>query len=320
MLRHRTGALTTLGLLLWGASACDPKQLETPKVIAETDGIIRDIALDSTHVYWTNAGSDDVVLRVPRRDGATVEPLAQGDGSPFAIALGGTSVFYATSGGVEGDVLWEVSQSGGSPSSAASVDDSISHLVIDGDTLFYSTTAGTIYRTQAGQTPTAIATDQGDIGGLGYDDLRLYWVDTDAGALMRVDRGGGKSVSLAEGMSRPRGLAVEGGSAFVTAGVADRGIGGEVLRISLSDGTTTSLVSGLSIGGDGELIAHEGSVYWFEVEGNLTSVMTVPVSGGIGQRVAEYEGAGAFGLVADREDLYWAVSAGPKSQLLEVHF
>jgi len=305
------------------SSACDDATtLKQAKVLAETDGVIRDIALSDTHVYWTNAGGDEVVLRVSRdadSGSGSVDPLADNDGSPFAIALSGTDLYFTTSGGPEGDALWRLGLEGGDEVLTASANGAIVALAADDGGVIYATNAGAIYAASGDPTsPTKIVDERGPIASLATTPQFLFFTDGASGEVIRITRDGGKPLVLADGLLQPRGLAISDSAVFVAVGASDEGVGGEILKIDLAGGNITQLASEQAISGSGDLVLHDGRLYWFHLDGNTTSVNRVSTGGGSVQEVAREQGTGAFGLAIDRRGLFWAVVDGPKSRILEV--
>lgn len=312
--------LSLLLIALGGLSAAcdDAKTLKEAQVIAETDGIIRDLALDESYVYWTNAGGEDVVQRVSRDQGV-IDPLADNDGSPFALEIAGNSLYFTTSGGSEGDAVWELGLEGGDEVRVASAESTIVQLAADEVGVFYATEDGEIFvASGSGADGTQIVGDRGDISALAITTQFVFYADSSSGEVLRVTRDGGKPLVLADGLQQPRGLVVTDSAVFVAVGVSDEGVGGEVLKIDAAGGGITQLANEQAISGTGDLVLHDGRLYWFHIEGSTTSVNRISTGGGAVQEVAREESAGAFGLTIDREGLYWAVVDGPKSRILEV--
>jgi hypothetical protein len=70
------------------------------------------IALDDTHVYWTN--NDGTVMKVSK-DGGSLTLVAVGPPEAWSIALGNTHVYWASGANSPGGMVMKVSKEGGSP-------------------------------------------------------------------------------------------------------------------------------------------------------------------------------------------------------------
>ena len=117
-------------------------------------------------------------------------------------------------------------------------------LAIDGDTVFWGTVDGRVFRHDATGN-TLLATDTSAIGSVGFDAGRVYYTVT--GFLRAVPRLGGATSTIADKMGLPFALVIDRGSAFLL----DYGQGiaaGRALRVEL-DGTVKVLLAGLDVPG-----------------------------------------------------------------------
>jgi hypothetical protein len=102
--------------------------------------------------------------------------------------------------------------------------------------------AANIYRMVPGQQPTVYASGLTNVTDLAFgSDGSLYAVEIASqgllngpiGALVKIPAGGGTAATVADGLFAPYGVALRGGSAYVTTGSVLPG-GGQVIRIPLS--------------------------------------------------------------------------------------
>ncbi len=115
-------------------------------------------------------------------------------------------------------------------------------LAVDGDTVFWGTTDGSVQRHDSAGT-SVLSTVKGPISSVAFDAANVYF--TTLGILHRVPRAGGATVDVAINIGQVFALSVDSGTAFMI----DYGSGtfdGRVLRID-SDGVVTPLATGLDV-------------------------------------------------------------------------
>lgn len=159
------------------------------------------VAVDATHVYWTEYTSGDAVRRVPL-DGGAPQRLALGLGAG-GIAVDATHVYWAENHRLAGSGIFvrRVPKGGGV----------VQTLYADSGT-------------------TAVESPQP----LVIDDTYVYWVFPGAsdGAIMKVPKDGGAAVTLAAPTWFPYGLAINKTHVYwTTFRATNSGAGGTVERV-----------------------------------------------------------------------------------------
>jgi len=95
------------------------------------------IAVDSTHVYWTEGyGSDRRVMKVPRSGGGAVSVLASGQEYPSGLAIDQTHAYWIEEGRRR---VMKVPLSGGLPVTIASMQRPGGGIAVDAENVYWTT-------------------------------------------------------------------------------------------------------------------------------------------------------------------------------------
>jgi hypothetical protein len=139
-------------------------------------------------VYYSDGKN---VLSVPTAGGTPPTTIVPAQASPYALALGATQIFWSNEGG-QGEVLSMPLAGGNATPTSIATGTANTRLATDGTNLYFAHpgTAGndsSILRVPVGGgTPTALVTGQPTPETIVLDAQSVYWVDTYAGAIMKL--------------------------------------------------------------------------------------------------------------------------------------
>jgi hypothetical protein len=203
------------------------------------------VVVDSSHVYWTNAGMYAVgngsVVRA-RLDGSEVTTLATSQKVPTDLVLGTSEVYWTNHGG--GSLGHTASDgSGGARAQLIGTTGTPAQLVLVSNRIYWTDDANNCigFVSLATLSPTQLICSQTFPSGIVAAGSVLYWTDRglgDAGSVVSYATGvdSGASLTLASGGS-PQYLAVDPQNVYWTAGA------GNVLEQALDGGARVTLAS-----------------------------------------------------------------------------
>jgi hypothetical protein len=185
-----------------------------------------ELAVDSTDVYLTVSGAG-AVMRVPL-DGSMPTTLIAAQGQPQGIAIDADNVFFAarTSSSIK-----QLPIVGGNPLTLASNQQLPLEVAVDGSYVYWTTEIGVLGRLPigGGGLLKTLLSGHEPLAGLALDADNLYYVVTGAkGRVMKMPKGGGAPVIMAEGQDQPTSVVVDEKSVYWT----NRVEGGAVMKVA----------------------------------------------------------------------------------------
>jgi len=227
------------------------------------------------YVYWTMQGAGAIVVRAPRVGGPG-QDLVNDTAGAFGLAVDDQFVYYGQPGSAR---IMRVPLAGGSPF--------------------------------------AVARNIGNPIFLVKDGASLYWTEAELdGKVMKIDLAdGAQPVTLIDGQTKPRALAVRDGYVYWT-DVMD----GTLLRTldhltgpaDAAVRTASRLASGLAVTTNGTTFGPTDLMlvgdYAYVPDGHGL-IQRVPLAGGDLEPVADAQGT-PYGIATDGVSLYWSTSGG----------
>jgi hypothetical protein len=136
------------------------------------------LAVDSTHVYWTNGGTEGGELRKVPKAGGDVVTLATGASSNGFIALDETNVYFTTAVGSE---LMVVPKAGGPATVLALPDVNARELAADASHVYASGNDGIYKVASDGSDVELLAGTTPAHNDLAIDAEHVYWIGPERG-------------------------------------------------------------------------------------------------------------------------------------------
>jgi hypothetical protein len=271
------------------------------------------IAIDETHVYWTNYGdSVDVegsIARVPKVGGEPTTlvsgPLAQ----PNSIVVDGSDVYWSNYGS---GTIARVSKVGGSPIILAVGQSFASNVRVLGDDIFWLKYVGShlIMRASAwdgGNVATVVSANE-PITGFAIDNSSVIWLNWNQQEVLKSPLAGGTPVVIASNQGSPRTVVVDANNAYwitegpyYTGAIMQGPLNGAYPPITLVPQLPESDQPRRSIALD------DNFAYWTDRGKHLQSngrVARVPIGGGDVEVLASTQ-ASPVGIAVDDSAVYW---------------
>lgn len=172
-----------------------------PSVVTTTPSGPQRLAVDGTHVYWTEPSTGSVG-RAPKM-GGPAEIVAAGEAKPFGLALDADAVYWTT---ITGNAIRRRAKVGGSPKTLTDLASNCTDLALDADAAYWSNAigGGGMGRIpKAGGAAATLFPVEGIPGSLAVDGASVYvWVADPStaswpGQPRRVAKAGGATSVLA---------------------------------------------------------------------------------------------------------------------------
>jgi hypothetical protein len=296
---------------------------EGPVVLVSGEPGARGIAVDATHVYWTNQ-TTGTIGRVPIA-GGDPEWIATDQVSPYAIAVDDTHAYWSDQGG---DAIMRTVKDGSESPTQVAVAYDPTAIAIDGTHVYWAGSLG-IYRTLK-QDPIDeewLAQNEEKIGGLTVNSSHVYWTDHGGwdevgdtgnfvpmedmdpyleGRVMRVAKGGGSAQVVVGAQEYPFGVDLDSQHVYWANGTA---AGDEYTEIN-------KIKRAPSGGGADEDLATMQEEPWSIVVlgdwvyyGTKTAISRVPREGGAPELLADMQWLPRY-LAVDNAHVFWANGDG----------
>lgn len=156
------------------------------------------IEVDDTHVYWADNTNGGTIYRKPL-SGGDVETLANTTAWPWGLALDGESIYYT----VYDSSVYSVPLIGGSPVLLAESPDYPTALTMNDSVLFWVSRAEIQSVTIQGGAATTLVSGHKPYG-IAVKGDSVYFTDENEKAVLMVPKTGGDSVPVATGLGLPR--------------------------------------------------------------------------------------------------------------------
>lgn len=280
-----------------------------PTTIATGQLSPRAVAVDSTHVYWSNYGTfpeaNGSVMKAPKNGGA-VTPLATGLTGPTAIAIDASNVLCVV---YNANQVIKVPKAGGAPTLVGTGGYS-TDIAVDATHFYWNRFDGTAaimkYPLMQGGSTVAVLSVQSSISQFEIDATSVYWINYGAGRINRAPLAVGGIEVLASGQSYPSALAVDASNVYWKTD------GGLIVKVGLSGGTPVVLAAAQEALTAQDSMAVDGArVYWSDAGDYPQSngrIMAVSVGGGATIEIAAGQ-ARPVGVAVDVTHVYWASAA-----------
>jgi hypothetical protein len=297
-----------------------------PTVVVQPSGaIIYDLAVDSTHIYWTQIATNGNPGGVSKKPfaGSTVtlsvnDPILS---DPRGIAVDNLNMYWVD---LQNGAVEEISLMGGTfavlraPVTADSGVPSDSPIDVrsDGTNVYFVTYDGgqvlsvPIQVTMPLTPPTVIATGENHPQALWVDNTNAYWVDygnanplVRSGSVKQAPKtGSGPVQTLSTGEGQPWDIAVDETSVYWT----NHGNPGQIRRVAIGGGTVETLADGQ--GAPSGIAVDKDYVYWTNFDTN--TVMRLPKTGGQKPFMLASGQNNPAAIAVDSTNVYWVNQGG----------
>lgn len=275
-------------------------------------GPAKTIALDTTHVYWTDSATNGI-LKIAKQGGESITLVPERTDKEGALAVGPTHVCWARNTRPDGAIL-QVPIEGGTPVVVASQQFSPSGVAVDAANVYWTTYGewfmsgtpkGTVMKASLETgVVTMIADNRTGAGAIAVDATAAYWSESGGGdttggtdAVMKALLAGGSPVTLHVAFpygSIPYLIGIDGSSVYYR--------DGGLRKVPLSGGNVTTLLSAFPALAEARVDgAH---VYWV----GSGAIMRMSVDGG--PQTAIVTGDQPSALAVDQTHLYWSNAQG----------
>jgi hypothetical protein len=285
----------------------------TPTTLASGNSRFWAIALDNTHVYWTDVGNR-LILKVPKNGGDVTTLASTSPNVSLAIAVFGNFVYWAEQNSGTGvGAIRMVHIDGGVATTIASgqtwgASNGIGGLGIDSSGMYWTVAGvgsdGMVLKISgvpvddpvllSTTPPTLVASGLENPMGLALDADNVYWIESGgSGAVKKTSKSGGTPVAIASGLGETAGIATDGVNVFF--GIWN----GSVHKVSVNGGPVSDLGGFTS----SQFLAIDStSVYYTSIWGDAVAKVA---KDGTAHTTLATGLVDPWGLAVDGTGLYW---------------
>lgn len=307
-----------LSLSLLSLSCRKPAKVNPDPVDALPPPVVRVVAdkqdhpwavfVNGSHVYWTNKGAGRQVgalSRIEKKDGASLELLAEKLEAPYGIAVANGRVYWSAAhpgtGGLGSLSLVDKAHIDRPHRLDGLIDEPWS-IVVSGQRIFF----GDLHLKHIATAPlnasvdtsqvTILARTDGRPVGLAVDEGFVYWTDSDPGVIAKMPIEGGPIATLVAKGDKTTGLAVDATHVYFS----EWG-GGKIGRVLKAGGGIETLAQGQK--GARSIAIDEGRVYWTHPP--TGTIRSMKKSGGAVATHANDQ-KHPYSIAVDATSIYWA--------------
>lgn len=188
-----------------------PKTGGEEEIIADLNASPQEVIVDDQHAYWTTTGDSDVLQRVVKQGGAAPELMSQ-VGLPDDIAFDAEFVYWTSRSG--GSRLQRVHKTTKVIDDLAAVGP-VGDMAVAGDFVYYATPTSISRISIIGANTFTLASAQPNIVEFALADSFIAWASLSANNdIRRIPIGGGSVEILETGVSGPVQLLADGDSLY----------------------------------------------------------------------------------------------------------
>lgn len=275
-------------------------------IIATGQDAAQKLALDQTHVYWTNHVGDQVMRQA--RTGGEIETVASAQDGALGIAMDDTHVYWTA---YFAHQVMRRAKAGGEVETIASDQDGPDGIALDETHVYWTNAGGQVMRrTKARGEVETIASEQAIPDSVAVDETHVYWANIGAtDEIRRRAKAGGETEQIASGGSSDYfqgGLAVDATHVFWTNDTGALGASGAVERRAKGGGDVTTFAAVEDE--PNTIVLDDTHVYWTHLDGG-GEVRRKSKSGGDVETLASLQDE-PVGLAVDAGDVYWTSAVG----------
>ncbi|APR84845.1 Putative serine/threonine-protein kinase pknH [Minicystis rosea] len=258
------------------------------------------IALDATHVYWTNTGTGEVMQA--DKDGSAKVTIASGQEAPHALTVQGGQVIWGLYAAI--GALRKAPIGGGPSVDLLPLAPAVLEVVANDSYVWWTREPDDVQRVPFNGLPDGgvedLLTGNPLANGLAFDGTNIFWANRQDGYVKRGDIDLSNETTLGIG-DVPWGVAVDGSRIYWTEQGSAPKIG-KVMTASKADGADAKALATEQASPQG-IAVDDTSVYWANRDDG--TINKVPLAGGSVTVVAAGQ-ATPIKIALDASHVYWA--------------